>query len=105
MNRFCYASERSAFPPRAPPVKNIQVSFGLLSLLDSPLFHIYVLGRKAEGNLARPFKKQGLMASLSGPMEAMAAKVRETGARREERRHSSVVRCDVAVRCGAVPCV
>ncbi|CAN0110347.1 unnamed protein product [Scytosiphon promiscuus] len=52
----------------------LQVSFGLLSLLDSPLFHIYVLGRKAEGNLARPFKKQGLMASLNGPMEAMAAK-------------------------------
>lgn len=58
----------------------IQVSFGLLSLLDSPLFHIYVLGREAKGNFSRPFKKQGLMASLSGPMEAMSA---------------MVIRCDV----------
>lgn len=52
-----------------------QVSFGLLTLLDSPLFKIYVFGQKAEGQLARPFKKQGLMTTLSGPMEGLAAKV------------------------------
>ncbi|CBJ25780.1 conserved unknown protein [Ectocarpus siliculosus] len=51
-----------------------QVSFGVLSLLDNPLVHIYLLGREAKGNLARPFKKQGLMESLSGPMETMATK-------------------------------
>ncbi|CAN0292629.1 unnamed protein product, partial [Laminaria digitata] len=48
----------------------------MLSLLDSPLFKIYVLGQEATGDLARPFKKQGLMASLNGPMEGLAAKVR-----------------------------
>eukprot|EP00752_Nemacystus_decipiens_P009972 g8894.t1 len=58
----------------------LQVSFGVLRLLDSPLFHIYVLGREAKGNLARPFKNQGLMASLSGPMEAMSAKAEEAKA-------------------------
>jgi len=47
------------------------VSFGLLSQLDHPLFHIHVLGREAKGNLARPFKKQGLAASLTGPSEAI----------------------------------
>ena len=62
-------------PPYLGSGRVDQVSFGVLSLLDSPLFHIYVLGREAKGNLARPFKKQGLMASLSGPMEAMSAKV------------------------------
>lgn len=69
---------RNPPPPhiRAPPCLCLdQASFGLLSMLDSPLFHIYVLGREAKGNLARPFKQQGLMASLSGPMEAMTAKV------------------------------
>lgn len=59
----------------------LQVSFGMLSLLDSPLFKIYVLGQAAEGELARPFKKQGLMASLTGPMEGLAAKVMDEGFR------------------------
>eukprot|EP00903_Cladosiphon_okamuranus_P016072 g14836.t1 len=58
----------------------LQASFGVLRMLDSPLFHIYVLGREAKGNLARPFKPQGLMASLSGPMEAMSAKAAEAQA-------------------------
>ncbi|CAN0320446.1 unnamed protein product [Ectocarpus fasciculatus] len=53
-----------------------QVCFGVLSFVDNPLVHIHLLGREAKGNLARPFKKQGLMESLHGPMEAMAAKVR-----------------------------
>lgn len=56
---------------RIPP----KVTFGVLALLDSPLFKIYVLGRKAEGELARPFKKQGFMASLSSHTEGLAAKV------------------------------
>lgn len=56
-------------------LKPLKVAFGVLALLDSPLFKIYVLGRKAEGDLARPFKKQGFMASLSGHAEGLAAKV------------------------------
>lgn len=47
-----------------------------MTIVDGPLFKIYVLGREANGDLARPFKKQGLMATLTGPLENLSAKVR-----------------------------
>ncbi|CAM9771499.1 unnamed protein product [Discosporangium mesarthrocarpum] len=61
----------------------LQVFFGLLSLVDSPVFKVHVLGMKAEGKLARPFPPYGLSEALKGPLEALAKQAEATQRARE----------------------